>query len=279
MTRKEKTGVVLNLLREVIPAPETELEYRNPFELLVAVMLSAQCTDARVNMVTPDLLKRFQTPEVMAEAEPDQILEYIRSISYPNSKATALSVTARMLVEEYGGKVPNTHAELMRLRGVGRKTANVMMAVAFDEPAIAVDTHVFRVSNRIGMVKNAKTPHAVEKGLHRVIAKEDWGEAHHLLILHGRYTCKAQSPACSKCPITAHCDYFDALEKLPKPLKDLDPKRGTYYSKTSGRYFDVPITKTDRHGVEQIAEPGSGSMNIFLTRTGKTTKKVKDFRV
>ena len=279
LTRRERTRVVLDLLREVIPAPETELEYRDPFELLVAVMLSAQCTDARVNMVTPGLLKRFPTPQVMAEAEPDEILEYIRSISYPNSKAKALAVTSRMLVEEFGGEVPGTHAELMCLRGVGRKTANVMMAVAFDEPAIAVDTHVFRVANRIGIVRDAKTPRTVEQGLHRVIPKADWGEAHHLLILHGRYTCTARSPACSSCPVTEHCDYFAALRKLPKPLKSLDPKRGRYFSKTTGRYFDKPTAKTDRNGVEQIAEPGSGSMNVFLTKTGETTKKVKDYRI
>lgn len=279
MTRKEKTRVVLDLLREVIPAPETELEYRNPFELLVAVMLSAQCTDARVNMVTPELLKRYPTPEAMAQAEPDEILEYIRSISYPNSKSKALAVTSRMIVGEFGGEVPGSHTELMRLRGVGRKTANVMMAVAFDEPAIAVDTHVFRVANRIGIVKDASTPHAVERGLHRVIPKNDWGEAHHLLILHGRYTCTARNPACSKCPVTQHCDYFSALQKLPKPIMGLDPKRGKFFSKTSGRYFNNPTTKVDRNGVEQLAEPGTHSMNVFLTKTGETTKKVKDFRV
>lgn len=279
MTRKGKTRIVLDLLREVIPAPETELEYRNPFELLVAVMLSAQCTDARVNIVTPELMKRFPTPEVMAEAEADEILEYIRSISYPNSKAKALAVTSRMLVEEFDGKVPNTHAELMRLRGVGRKTANVIRAVAFEEPAFAVDTHVFRVANRIGIVNNAKTPHAVEKGLQRVIPREEWGEAHHLLILHGRYTCTARNPSCSKCPITENCDYFASLQKLPKPLTGLDPKRGKYYSKTSGRYFDQPVTKVDRNGVEQIAEPGTKSMNVFFSKTGETTKRVKDYRV
>ncbi len=256
-----------------------ELDYRNPFELLVAVMLSAQCTDARVNMVTPELMKRFPTPHVMAAAESDEILEYIRSISYPNSKAKALAVTSRMLVEEFDGKVPGTHAELLRLRGVGRKTANVMMAVAFDEPAIAVDTHVFRVSNRIGIVHDATTPHAVEKGLHRVIDRDEWGEAHHLLILHGRYTCTARSPACTKCPIAAHCDYYAALQKLPGAMKGLDSKRGKYFSKTSGRYFDEPVVKIDRNGVEQIAEPGTNSMNVFLTRTGETTKKVKDYRV
>ncbi len=279
MTLKEKTRIVFDLLREVIPAPETELEYRNPFELLVAVMLSAQCTDARVNMVTPGLMKRFPTPRVMAAAEPDEILGYVRSISYPNSKAKALAVTSRMLVDEFGGKVPGTHAELLRLRGVGRKTANVMMAVAFDEPAIAVDTHVFRVANRIGIVNDAKTPHAVERGLHRVIEKSDWGEAHHLLILHGRYTCTARNPSCSDCPITAHCNYFAALQKLPKPLYGLIPKLGKYYSKTSHRYFDEPVIKTDRNGVEQIAEPGTNSMNVFLSKTGETTKRVKDYRV
>ena len=263
----------------MIPRPETELEYRDPFELLVAVMLSAQCTDARVNMVTPELMKRFPTPQLMAEAEPDEIAEYIRSISYPNSKAKALAVTSRMLVEEFEGEVPGSHAELMRLRGVGRKTANVMMAVAFDEPAIAVDTHVFRVANRIGIVKDATTPYEVEKGLHRVVAKDEWGEAHHLLILHGRYTCTARNPACSTCPVTENCDYFKALKKLPKPLEGLDPKLGKYYSKTSDRYFNEPTTKLDRYGVEQIAEPGSGSMNVFVTKTGETAKKVKDYRV
>lgn len=279
VSRREKTRIVLDLLRERIPRPETELEYRDPFALLVAVMLSAQCTDARVNMVTPALMNRFPTPQAMAEAERDEILEYIRSISYPNSKATALAVTSRMIVEEFGGEVPGSHAELLRLRGVGRKTANVMMAVAFNEPAIAVDTHVFRVANRIGIVKNAKTPHAVEKGLHRVIEQDEWGEAHHLLILHGRYTCTARSPACSTCPITEHCDYFASLRKLPTPLSGLDPRRGKFFSQTSGRYFNEPTKRTDRNGVEQIAEPGTNSMNVFSTKTGETTKKVKDYRV
>src|SRR5690606_12415255 len=202
VNRREKAALVLDRLRERIPRPETELRYRTPFELLVAVILSAQCTDARVNLVTPALFERFPTPEAMAGADADEILPYIRSVSYPNNKAKALAATARMLVEEFGGEVPSTHAELMRLKGVGRKTANVIVAVAFDEPAIAVDTHVFRVANRIGLVKDAPTPRAVEDGLARVIPRADWGEAHHLLILHGRYVCTARAPRHDACPLT-----------------------------------------------------------------------------
>ena len=279
MTRREKAQLVLERLREHIPRPETELGYRTEFELLIAVILSAQCTDARVNQVTPALFEVYPTPDAMAEASADEIFPYIRSISYPNNKAKALAATARMLVDDFGGNVPQTHAELTRLKGVGRKTANVIMAVAFDEPAIAVDTHVFRVANRIGLVKDAPTPRAVEEGLQRAIPKDDWGEAHHLLILHGRYTCTARSPQCDRCPLTDVCDYFAALQKLPAPLDGLDPKQGRYFVKTTGRYLDEPTTKVDRHGVEQLADPVSGSMNLFDARTGQTTKRVKDYRV
>lgn len=279
LTRTERARITLDRLREAIPRPETELQYRTEFELLVAVILSAQCTDARVNLVTPDLFAAYPTPEAMAAASAEEIFPYIRSVSYPNNKATALAVTARKLVEDFGGEVPRTHKELMTLRGVGRKTANVIVAVAFDEPAIAVDTHVFRVANRIGIVNDAPTPRAVEDGLRRVIPKEDWGEAHHLLILHGRYTCTARSPKCEKCPLTDICKYYARLQRLPEPIPGLDPNRGTYYCKTNGRYFDEPALKVDRHGVEQIADPVSDSMNVFLTRTGETTKKVKDYRI
>ncbi len=279
MTRTERALHTLDRLREAIPRPETELRYRTPFELLVAVILSAQCTDARVNLVTPDLFAAYPTPAAMAEAEADEILPFIRSVSYPNNKAKALAATARSLVGDFGGAVPQTHEELMTLRGVGRKTANVIVAVAFDEPAIAVDTHVFRVANRIGLVDKAPTPRAVEAGLQRVIPKAEWGEAHHLLILHGRYTCTARRPKCEVCPLTDLCRYYARLQKLPAPIPDLDAGRGTYFCKTSGRYFDEPATKTDRQGVEQIVDPVSGSMNVFLTRTGETTKRVKDYRV
>ena len=277
--RQKKARLVLDGLRGTIPSPETELVHRNPFELLVSVILSAQCTDARVNIVTPELYKRFPTAELMSEASADEIFEYIKSISFPNNKAKALAETARIIVNEHDGSVPNTHAQLLELKGVGRKTANVVMSVAFDEPAIAVDTHVFRVSNRIGITKNASTPEAVERQLQQAIPKKDWGDAHHLLILHGRYVCTARSPKCDQCPITAHCDYFNALQKLPKPLTGLDAKKGKYFSKTNNRYFDTPITKKDRSGVEQLADPVSGSMNVYLTKTGKTTKRVKDYRI
>ena len=279
MTRREKARLVLDRLRERIPRPETELQFRTEFELLVAVVLSAQCTDKRVNQVTPDLFAAYPTPEAMAEATAEEIFPYIRSVSYPNNKATALAATARMLVEDYGGEVPREHTELVKLKGVGRKTANVVVAVAFDEPAIAVDTHVFRVANRIGLVRDRPTPLAVERGLARVIPRDEWAEAHHLLILHGRYTCQARQPRCERCPLTDVCDYYAALSKLPAPLSDLNAKRGRYYSKTARRYFDEPATKTDRWGVEQIADPWTGSMNVFDARTGRTTKRVKDYRV
>jgi endonuclease-3 len=163
----------------------------------------------------------------------------------------------------------------------------VVVAVAFDEAAIAVDTHVFRVANRIGLVDDKPTPLAVEKGLRRVLPRDDWGEAHHLLILHGRYTCVARRPKCERCPLTdpgsspgqALCDYYAALQRLPAPLDGLDARMGRYFCKTTGRYFDEPATHTDRRGVEQIADPVSGSMNVYDARTGQTMKRVKDYRV
>ncbi len=215
MTRKEKARLVLDRLAESIPEPETELDFASEFQLLVAVILSAQCTDKRVNLVTPALFEAYPTPEAMAEAEQEDIFPFIASVSYPNNKAKALAKTARMLRDDYGGEVPREHAELVKLAGVGRKTANVVVQVAFGEAAIAVDTHVFRVANRIGLVRNQPTPLAVEKGLRRVIPREEWGEAHHLFILHGRYTCEARTPKCETCPLTDLCDYYAALQKLP----------------------------------------------------------------
>lgn len=279
MTRKEKATLVLARLRDKIPRAETELAFGSEFQLLVAVILSAQCTDERVNQVTPALFEAYPTARAMAEADAEDLFPYIRSVTYPNNKATALAKTARMLVERYDGEVPREHAELVKLAGVGRKTANVVVQVAFDEPAIAVDTHVFRVANRIGLVKDQPTPLAVEKGLRRVIPREAWGEAHHLLILHGRYTCEARAPKCQSCPVPDLCDYYARLASLPEPVEGLDPKRGRYWSKTSGRYFDEPAMRVDRYGVEQICEPATGSMNIFDARTGRTTKRVKDYRV
>ena len=279
MTRREKARIVMERLRERIPRAETELDFGSEFQLLVAVILSAQCTDARVNLVTPALFEAYPTAEAMARAEADEIFPFIRSVTYPNQKAISLAETARALVERHGGRVPRDHGELVKLRGVGRKTANVVVSVAFDEPALAVDTHVFRVAQRIGIVPESPTPRAVESALARVVPRGDWGEAHHLLILHGRYTCTARAPECARCPLTDVCDYYAALQKLPPPRAGLDATRGRYYSATARRYFDTPATRTDRRGVEQIADPWTGSMNVFDARTGKSTRRVKDYRV
>ena len=197
---------VLAWFREAMPIAETELNYKDPFSLLVAVMLSAQCTDKRVNLVTPALLEAFPTPEAMASATPEDVFPYIKSVSYPNSKANHLVGMARMLVERFGGEVPETLEELIQLPGVGRKTANVMQAVVWHKPAMAVDTHVFRVSHRLGLVPDsATTPYAVEQELTRHIPEADIPTAHHWLILHGRYVCTARNPQCTTCGLRSLC--------------------------------------------------------------------------
>ncbi|SDY90813.1 endonuclease III [Hymenobacter psychrophilus] len=194
------------------PEPETELSFANPYELLVAVVLSAQCTDKRVNLVTPALLAQFPTPAHLAAATPDDIFPFIRSISYPNNKAKHLAGLGRMLAQEFEGEVPATIEELQRLPGVGRKTANVIVSVVYNQPAMAVDTHVFRVSHRLGLVpKTATTPLAVEKELVRHIPESLIPKAHHWLILHGRYVCVARQPKCAQCPLTGWCKYYDEV--------------------------------------------------------------------
>ncbi|MCM1109069.1 MAG: endonuclease III [Clostridium sp.] len=206
MRKKELYTHVLDYFRTAMPVAETELHYENPFQLLVAVILSAQCTDKRVNQITPALFEAFPTPETMAEATPDALLEYIRSVSYPNNKARHLAGMARMLMSDFGGQVPSTLEELIRLPGVGRKTANVIRSVVYDKAAMAVDTHVFRVSHRIGLVSDrCTTPLSVEKELMRNIPQELIPIAHHWLILHGRYTCTARSPKCSGCGLQPWC--------------------------------------------------------------------------
>lgn len=279
MTRTERAARALSALRGVIATPETELEHHNPYELIVAVILSAQCTDARVNMVTPAFLEAFPTVDWLAAAEPEDVFPYIRSISFPNNKSKHLVAMGRRVVEEYGGQIPDTVNELMTLQGVGRKTAQVVASVAYDRAALPVDTHVFRVANRIGLVRKAGTPLKVERQLKRVVPEQDWGEAHHLLILHGRYTCTARSPDCTSCPVTDVCLYFERLDSIPGALNGLDDRKGRYYCKTRGHYFDIPDLHTDRHGVEQVCCPHCGSMNIFYSRTGASTKKVRDYRV
>ena len=206
MTKKELYDKVIAYFQEAMPVAETELHYENPFQLLVAVILSAQCTDKRINQVTPKLFEDYPTAEVMAEATPEVIYEYIRSVSYPNSKARHLVETARMLIKESDGKVPATGEELERLPGVGRKTANVVQAVVFQKAKMAVDTHVFRVSHRIGLVSSrCTTPLSVEKELIRNIPANIIPTAHHWLILHGRYVCQSRRPRCEECGLLGIC--------------------------------------------------------------------------
>lgn len=212
MERKELFEKVIQYFQKEMPIAETELEYGNPYELLVAVILSAQCTDKRVNQITPDLLRRFPTPEKMAEAEAEEVFEYIRSCSYPNNKSKHLVGMARMLVNDFAGVVPDDIEELQKMPGVGRKTANVIASVVFNKPAMAVDTHVFRVSARIGLTINAKTPLETEKQLCTYFPEELLPLAHHWLILHGRYTCIARSPKCNKCGLAGVCKYYNSTD-------------------------------------------------------------------
>ncbi|MBW6534238.1 MAG: endonuclease III [Mariniphaga sp.] len=208
MRKKALFEKVIQYFDETMPVAETELEYENPFHLIVAVILSAQCTDKRVNLITPDLLKRYPTPEKMAKAEPTEVFEYIKSCSYPNNKAKHLVGMARKLMELFEGQVPDDVMDLQKLPGVGRKTANVIASVVFNKPALAVDTHVFRVAARIGLTTNAKTPLATELQLMKYIPEELVPKAHHWLILHGRYTCVARKPKCEKCGLTTICKYY-----------------------------------------------------------------------
>ena len=191
-----------------MPEPKTELNYDTPFHLLLAVILSAQCTDKRINMVTPSLFERFPNPEDLASASEEEVYEYIKSVTFPNNKTKALIKAARMLVEEFGSEMPSDIDNLMKLPGVGRKTANVMLAVVWNKAAMAVDTHVFRVSNRIGLTNNSPNPVVTEKTLMKYIPEEHVATAHHWLILHGRYVCKARKPDCLNCQIKAFCKFY-----------------------------------------------------------------------
>ena len=213
MTRQERFKAIIEYFERTMPIAETELHYTTPFELLVAVVLSAQCTDKRVNMVTPALFMEYPTAERMAKASVEEIFEYIRSISYPNNKAKHLVGLAEKLVRDYGGEVLQGRDELMTLPGVGRKTANVISSVIFDEPTMAVDTHVFRVSERIGLTTRSKTPLATEKVLVKYLPEDIIPKAHHWLILHGRYTCIARKPKCTACGLTEVCRYYQGKQK------------------------------------------------------------------
>lgn len=206
MNRKERYESVLNHYRERMPHVSTELEFGSVFQLLVATVLSAQCTDKRINQVTPELFRRFPDAQAMAKADVEEVLEYVKSVSYPNTKSQHLVDMARMMVEQFGGEVPQDMKDLMKLPGVGRKTANVIQAVGFGRSAIAVDTHVYRVSHRLGLVSpKANTPAKVEEELKKYIPEEDRADAHHWLLLHGRYICQSRMPRCGECPFDGFC--------------------------------------------------------------------------
>lgn len=222
ITRKERFRIVIEYFNKVLPEPETELVYKDPYELLVAVILSAQCTDKRVNLITPDFFRCFPTPESLASSSTDQVFELIRSCSYPNNKAKHLIGMARVLVNEFGNKVPADVDLLQKLPGIGRKSANVIAAVIFKMPVMPVDTHVFRVSKRIGLTPSAKTPLSTEIQLTRNFPRELIARAHHWLILHGRYVCTARNPKCGNCGLTEICLYFKKVTKNKSGHKNVN---------------------------------------------------------
>ena len=210
MTRKERYKSVVKLFKKINPDAETELEYNDPFQLLIAVILSAQCTDERINKVTPALFKHFPTPEDLSDVSAEEVYPFIKSVTYPNNKAKHLAGMAKMLVADFNSEVPGDLTDLQKLPGVGRKTANVIASVIYNQPAMAVDTHVFRVSKRIGLAnQNSKSPLKVEKQLIKYLDNEDVAIAHHWLILHGRYVCLARKPKCEECKLSHLCRYFE----------------------------------------------------------------------
>ncbi len=210
MTKKERFQFVIEYFKKERPVAETELDYSNPYELIVAVILSAQCTDKRVNQITPPLFEAYPTVHDMARATPEDIYDYIRSCSYPNNKAKHLASMSQMLVSDFNAEVPADIKELQKLPGVGRKTANVIVSVIYNMPALAVDTHVFRVSARIGLTTNAKTPLQTEQQLVKYIPENLLPIAHHWLILHGRYICIARKPKCNLCGLNSVCKYYES---------------------------------------------------------------------
>ena len=208
MTTKQRFEHILGWFETNMPVAESELVFLNPFQCLVAVMLSAQCTDKRVNMVTPALFEAFPTPEALAQATSDEVFEYVKSVSYPRSKAEHLVAMAKRLVEVYDGVVPDNIEDLQTLQGVGRKTANVVCAVIWNQPTMAVDTHIFRVSERLGLTTNSKNPLQTEKALVKYIPADVIPKAHHWLLLHGRYVCQARKPQCEQCGLAQYCRFF-----------------------------------------------------------------------
>lgn len=212
MNKKERFNGILDWFRTNVPVAQSELNFENPYQLLVAVILSAQCTDKRVNMHTPELFQRYPRPELLAAADIEDVYELIKSISFPNNKAAHLIGMAKTLVNEFGSVVPSDPDELVKMPGVGRKTANVIASVIYDKPVIAVDTHVFRVSKRLGL-SDATTVEGVEKDLTKGVAPEERPKAHHWILLHGRYICTARAPKCERCHLTPWCRYYNSEKK------------------------------------------------------------------
>lgn len=220
MLIKERYKAFVEYFSTHNPEAQTELNYSNPFELLIAVILSAQCTDKRINQITPALFERYPDPESLANSSVEEVFSYIRSVSYPNNKAKHLVGMAQKLLSEFNGEIPEKVEDLVKLPGVGRKTANVISSVVYHKPAMAVDTHVFRVAARIGLTNRATTPLAAEKQLVKHLPKDTIAKAHHWLILHGRYICLARTPKCEICPITYFCKYFEKNYKAKVVAKD-----------------------------------------------------------
>jgi endonuclease-3 len=214
MNTNERFENVMNWFRTNVPVAETELKYENPYQLVVAVILSAQCTDKRVNIVTKEFFRKYPTAELLSKADLSDIYELIKSVSYPNNKSKHLLGMAQMLVNDFNGKIPDTTDDLQKLPGVGRKTANVIVSVVFKKPAMAVDTHVFRVAGRVGLAVDSKTPFNTEKQLVKGIPEQDLPVAHHWLIMHGRYVCTARKPKCTECGIKNYCKYYFNIKTL-----------------------------------------------------------------
>ncbi len=280
MGRKERAREIISRLSAVISDPVTELVHESPYELLVSVILSAQCTDERVNRVTPALFRLFPDVHALAEGSVPEIRQLIASITFPNNKARHLSGMASKVVTEFGGEVPADLQLLETLPGVGRKTAQVVGGAAFGIDSMPVDTHVFRVAHRLQLVRpSSDTPDAVERDLRRVIKAGELSTAHHLFILHGRYRCTARSPDCEPCVLRNLCPQWQAVRLLPEPMTGLSRNKGRFWCGTRKHYVDHTVPRVDRAGAQQESCPRCGSMNLFDCKTGRTLRRVPDVRI
>jgi endonuclease-3 len=274
MTLKERYNGVIQYFKTNVPVAETELNYSNPFELIVAVILSAQCTDKRINQVTPKLFRDYPTAEALASASSDTIFNYIRSVSYPNNKAKHLVNMANMLLNDFNGVIPSEIDQLVKLPGVGRKTANVVASVIYDKPAMAVDTHVFRVSNRLGLTK-AKTPLQSEQQLIKYIPEQYVATAHHWLILHGRYTCLARTPKCEECKLTEWCQYFNSKIINKNAPHSLTKKKTNSIKLEITKDTMATISAKKTVKTEKAATPKKATLKKVATKKTAPAKSTK----